>query len=191
LGVTIHFEGRLRDEAAFQRLVLQVEAFAEIKGWPAKRFQEPNVRLVRVIDGKDVDYVGPTLGIEVQPHPDSEGLRFEFDQSLFMQDFCKTQFAGLETHRDVVELLRELAPFFEVFGVFDDGELWETNDVHVLNQHLKTIDGLLADMKRQDPGGVGPIRLESGRIVDFIESDEREAPAEPKGLKRLLGFLRR
>ena len=108
-----------------------------------------------------------------------------------MQDFCKTQFAGLETHRDVVELLRELAPHFEVFDAFDDGEFWETNDVQVLNQHLKTIDGLLADMKRKDPGGLGPIRLESGRIVDFIESDEGEAPAEPKGLKRLLGYLRR
>ena len=59
-----------------------------------------------------MDYVGPTVGVQLQPHEDSEPLRLEFDCNNFCQDYCKTQFAPVHAHVALVELLRMVQPLF-------------------------------------------------------------------------------
>lgn len=188
MGVTIHFEGGLRDEEAYASLVNRVTAFAGARDWPSKPIAEPTARLTRVFEDVDREYVGATRGVEVLPHPGSEPLRFEFDDNLFVQEFCKTQFAGAEAHVEVVMLLQEVAPLFETFEVIDEGEYWETNNQDVLQSHLDQTAGMLAVMLRDDPTAEGPVRLESGRIADLVQG---ETPPEPRGLAKLFRFLRR
>jgi len=36
MGVTIHFEGQLKDEAAFQQLIELVTSVAKTEGWQAE-----------------------------------------------------------------------------------------------------------------------------------------------------------
>lgn len=169
MGVTIHFEGRLASDAAFDGLVGSVEAFARDRGWQHSRFDIPSATLARVANEQDVDYVGPTRGVVVMPHASAEPLRFEFDRTLYVQEYCKTQFAGPDTHKLIVSLLEQIAPLFISFAVFDEGEFWETHDDGILIAHIAKVDALIEQHLTENPCSVGPVRLPSGRIVDITE----------------------
>src|SRR5882757_707538 len=141
--------------------------------------------LNRVIDERSMDYLGPVKGIELLPHPNSDPFRFEFDRHLFMQQFCKTQFAGSDAHIEIIELLRKVAALFHKFDVFDEGEYWELGDRSILQAHLDTVEALIAEAMRKDPTARGPIRFENGRVIDFVsdrQPDRKQSAAAPKGL---------
>ncbi|UCI04999.1 hypothetical protein [Mesorhizobium sp. B1-1-8] len=168
MGVTIHFEGQLSSEEQYAALSQEVEAFAVTRGWPIREIEEAEMALSRVIDEREVDYLGPVIGIKVLPHPRSDPLRFEFDRHLFVQQYCKTQFAGSGAHIEIIELLRKAAPLFDKFDVFDEGEYWESGDRSILQRNLDTVEAMIAEGMRKDPTARGPIRLESGRVIDFV-----------------------
>jgi hypothetical protein len=168
MGVTIHFEGRLRSSESLDQLVKAARRAAEDLGWPSKTIEEERAHLARVLDEQDWDYVGPTSGIEFLPHEDSEPLRLEFDSDLYIQEFIKTQFAGPDIHVKVVGMIRQLESYFETLSVDDEGEYWDSNDRTLLEQHLRTCDEQLARLLRDTPGARGPVRLPSGRLADFV-----------------------
>jgi hypothetical protein len=168
MGVTIHFEGRLRDAAAYDRVLGEATGFALQHGWMADPIEEAEVTLLRVRDEKDWDYTGPTRGVELRPHDDCDPLRLEFDRDLYVQEFVKTQFAPVEIHLLVVDFLRLVAPEFEVLSVEDEGEYWETSDRAVLERHMQACRRVLDDELQKRPDHVGPVRLPSGRIVDLM-----------------------
>jgi hypothetical protein len=121
-----------------------------------------------VRDEKDWDYVGPTRGIVLYPHKDSEPLRLEFDASGFIQEYIKTQFAPTSIHITVVQLLQEIAPQFLNFSVEDEGEYWESGKLETLDGHRDACFRILDEMLANDPQLRGPVHLPSGRIVDLI-----------------------
>ena len=168
MGVTIHFEGQLRNRDRLQLVVHAAAEFARARGWPYQAIEEPEVHLARVRDEKDWDYVGPTSGIELLPHERCEPVRLEFDRDCYIQEYTKTQFAGPAVHIEVVTLLRQLAPHFTELLVEDEGEYWEGEDTAVLVRHIDTCNRVLADELRLRPGSVGPVRLPAGRWADFI-----------------------
>jgi hypothetical protein len=168
MGVTIHFEGRLKSRRDLALLVELVEGAAAKLGWPHRPISEERVHLPRLRDERDWDYVGPTTGIEVLPHERSDPLRLEFDSDLYVQEFIKTQFAGPAVHTQVVQLLRRLEPHFESLAVEDEGEFWFGGDNDVLQGHFSAFEQALAEHLRQHPDAQGPVRSESGRWVDVI-----------------------
>lgn len=168
MGVTIHFEGKLKDEASYDSCVDRVRTFAEPREWVVLDIESAVRELSRVRDEKPWDYVGSTKGIAVIPHPDSEPLRFEFDNELFVQEYIKTQFAPIDTHIDVVRLLREMQELFVVLRVEDEGEYYPADNVEQLDAHRQTIERLLMEMLAEDKTATGPVRLPSGRIADFV-----------------------
>jgi hypothetical protein len=169
MGVTVHFSGNLGSPGALDQIILQVSSFAERHGWPAWPIDEELVTLKRVINEENVDYVGPIKGIGVQPHADAEPLQFEFDRDLFLQEYCKTQFAGSETHKEVVDLLRYIQPLFADLDVYDEAEYWETGDESLLCHHIDQVDRMIIEAIKEHPGARGPVRLASGRIADIVE----------------------
>ncbi|AZO29679.1 hypothetical protein [Mesorhizobium sp. M1B.F.Ca.ET.045.04.1.1] len=172
MGVAIHFEGQLPGEREYAALLQEVEAFAVIRGWPVRKIEEVEMALTRMIDEREVDYVGQVTGIKVLPHPRSDPLRFEFDRNLFMQQYCKTQFAGSDTHIEVIELLCKVAPLFDKFDVFDEGGYWESRDRSILQRNLDTVEAMIFEAMHKDPSARGPLRLESGRVVDFVSDPQ-------------------
>ena len=168
MGVTIHFEGQLRDSADLDTLVQIVTDFANQRGWPNWPILENAKILHRVIDEEKLDYFGPTSGIGVEPDENAEPLSFEFDQHLYVQGYCKTQFAGAVAHMEVVALLRRLEPLFIELAVFDEAEYWDTGDPKRLMHHLDRVAEMIADEIRKDPTLRGPVRLPDGRILDLI-----------------------
>jgi len=168
MGITVHFEGRLRDEAAYVALVEAAARFAAHQGWGAQRFEVLNAKLSRVRDEVDWDYEGPTKGIELRAHPSSEPIRLEFDTDLYVQEYTKTQFAPPDIHMRMVALLDELAPYFQILEVIDEGEYYETRDEEVLRKHRDCCFEMLDEHLANDKSLRGPVRLPSGRIADLI-----------------------
>ncbi len=165
MGVTIHFEGRLKDAEALKRVI----DAAKRTGWKDKRIEEAHVTLERVRDEAEWDYTGPTYGIELQPHENCEPLRLEFDCDLYVQEYVKTQFAPPETHMAIVHFLKAIAPEFDALQVFDEGEYWDTGSIDVLTYHIDSCERALQEVLETNASARGPLRLPSGRIVDFLE----------------------
>ena len=169
MGVTIHFEGRLRNAEAYDAVVNTAKHFATDLGWEYEPIEENVTKLKRVKNEEDWDYEGPVKGLVLQPHQNSEPLRFEFDSDLYLQEYTKTQFAPLETHIAIVQLLKIIEPYFEKLEVFDEGEYFKTQDQSILKKHIDRCFEVLDEYLDQGDKYEGPVRLPSKRIVDVIE----------------------
>src|SRR5689334_12660576 len=125
MGVTIHFEGGLRDEKSYERVILRARAFAGQHNWKLESIDESQVTLNRIRNGEPWDYTGLTRGVVLYPHENCDPFRLEFDRNLYVQEYVKTQFAPVEVHVRVIELLRLLAPEFQAVEVEDEGDYWD------------------------------------------------------------------
>jgi hypothetical protein len=168
MGVTIHFEGQLLSPKDFDKVIVTAKLFAEKNGLEYFLFHEDNKLLERVKDEQDWNYEGPTKGIRIQPDESSDPLILEFDQDYYLQEYCKTQFADISVHILVIDLLRQIEAFFEIFSVEDEGEYWKTSDINLLQQHIDNCARVMEEIKQEDTTMNGPYRLENGRIVDLM-----------------------
>jgi hypothetical protein len=169
MGVTIHFEGHLRDQKALGLALGKVEALAQKLGWPVLHVDDAHTEMVRIVDEEDVPYVGPAKGVEVRPHPDCDPFRIVFGHDLFVQEFVKTQFAGAARHVRVTEVLREIEGYFVDLIVVDEGEFWDTLDHTILEAHIAATDEALANYMAEHPDARLKVRLPSGYIVDLMD----------------------
>lgn len=168
MGVTIHYEGVALSEAALQTVLDVVRAEANRLGWPITDMSSDDGVLERVIDEEERDYHGRVRGVVIQPHPESEPLHVLFGDDRFLQDYCKTQFAGASTHVAVVNLLRHVAPHFAELRVIDEADFWDTGDVGALQYHFASFERALANLLTEHPDARTKIRLPSGRIIDAL-----------------------
>jgi hypothetical protein len=169
VGVTIHFEGKLKDKDSLTECLGLAKRYSDERQWHFRSIDSPEVSLSRVRDEQDWNYVGPVTGIEIQPHCDSEPLRLEFDRDLNFQDWIKTQFAPIDIHVQVCELFHLLDSFFESFKIEDEGEYFETGDLPLLTKHRDSVSAVIGEYLA-NPKNYGPFRLASGRIVDLQEN---------------------
>ncbi|WP_278352432.1 hypothetical protein [Chryseobacterium gleum] len=168
MGITIHFEGRLKNEESYNTLVKKVIEFSSFQEWDYFQFENESVTLKRVKDEENVNYEGPTKGVHIQPHENSEPLIFEFDKDLYIQEFCKTQFASTEIHIKIIELLEILKEYFECLTVVDEGEYWETKNYDQLDEHWENFYIAMDRTIQENSSLRGPFKLKSGRIIDLM-----------------------
>ncbi|GAO03125.1 hypothetical protein [Anaeromyxobacter sp. PSR-1] len=165
-GVTLHYEGTARTAAAAKAVLAAAVAFARGRGWP-------------VSAGRN--------HVVLRPHARSEPIELRFEGRTLQPSSVKTQFAGVETHLAVVELLQRLDAELQSLTVEDDGGYWETGDRQALVAAFDEVDELLA-RELQKPGTSGPYRLPSGRIVDVIVGpvprEMRPLPVRRGGARR-------
>ena len=169
MGVTIHFEGQLFSSENYDKLICIAKNFAEQNHWEYFEFQEDFKLLERVKDEEEWNYEGSTKGLLLQPDLTSDPLILEFDNDLYLQEFCKTQFAGSSIHILIINLLRQIQSYFDNLIVHDEGEYWETSDTNLLKQHIDTCNCVIEEMKRENSKMSGPYRLQNGRFVDLME----------------------
>jgi hypothetical protein len=183
MGVTIHFEGTVRDEGAYEQVVHTARTFAEQNGWRWQTINASATTLRRVRNEGEYVYSGATRGIILYPHEDSEPLRLEFDRDLFVQDFIKTQFAPIGIHIKVVRLLKAIAPQFTSLIVDDEGEFWDGESVDQLARNLQACFRAIEKELLTDPNLRGAVHLPSGRIADIVScpSPSRNQPGGARG----------
>jgi hypothetical protein len=170
MGVTIHFEGKLRSADSLQVILREARDWAAAWHSEAIALDAPSKKLTRVVNETEFDYEGPVTGVQLMPHKDSEPLILEFDDQLVVQEYCKTQFAPIATHMDIVRFLRAIEPQFEWFDVFDEGGYWETGDAEVLRKAFSDFEKAKDAAIAEDPELSGPVRHSSGRIIDLMKS---------------------
>jgi hypothetical protein len=168
MGVTIHFEGRLKSKRDFDDVIAKAIGFAKRRSSEVVVLDNPNKILKRVKDEKEWDYEGPVCGIQIQPHENSDPLFLEFDEDLYIQEFCKTQFSGISNHIDIAEFLRDIQPHFYNLSVTDEGEFWETSDIKVLERKFEDFFVAFDNAMEENPKLRGPLRMDDGRIVDLM-----------------------
>jgi hypothetical protein len=171
MGVTIHFEGQLLSADHYTTVIGVAKTFAESQGWDYFLFQEESKLLQRVREEQDWDYEGATKGIKIQPDKDCDPLILEFDENLFLQEYCKTQFSDINVHTLIVQLLKIIQVHFSNFKVEDEGEYWDTSDTEVLEQHFRNCFRAIESAKQENPRLAGPFKLENGRIIDLMTQD--------------------
>lgn len=171
MGVTIHFEGQLKSDKDFNDVITKAKNFAQTNDMPFESFSEPFKKLNRVKDEQDWDYEGPTKGIKIQPDPNSDPLWLEFDKDNYIQEYCKTQFAGVDVHLKIISILKEIQTHFVELLVTDEGYYWGTYDKTQLQNALDAFFDAAEKAKAKNPKLRGPFRLEDGRIIDLIEED--------------------
>ena len=175
MGLTIHYQGQLESDAAYAAFVAAAEKFAAAQGWPAHPISETKKQMTRTLQPEDPDadeyedvYVGPTRGLYLLPHPECEPLNFEFDEHLFMQDWCKTQFAGAAVHAQIIRLLRETESLFAMLDVQDEAELWDNGDLAALEHTFAYTRGDSERTAAEMPGSSIAVLTPSGRILDVL-----------------------
>jgi hypothetical protein len=175
MGLTIHYQGQLESEQAYVSFIAEVTWFAEAHGWPLHAIAERERTMSRMLQPEDPEaeeyedvYVGPTRGVYVLPHAECEPLSFEFDTDLFMQDWCKTQFAGPVVHRAILELFRQTEPLFEMLDIQDEAEGWENPDPAHLERVFASAREAIAEAAAEMPGSSVAVLTPSGRILDIL-----------------------
>jgi hypothetical protein len=168
MGVTIHFEGQLKNEVAYQQLLEEVSSIAKAEGWSSEVIESRVTTLSRVRDEQDWDYVGPVKGIVISIAEDCDPVRLEFGRDLYVQEFAKTQFAGVQAHLKVLELLKALRAFFRDLKVEDEGEYWETGNLRGLTEHMNRAQKAIEGELEKYPHGQMKVKTPSGRIMDLV-----------------------
>lgn len=171
MGVTIHFEGKLKSDNDFDTVMVKATKFAQSNNMPYNNFSETFKKLCRIKDEHNWDYEGPTKGIKIQPNENSDPLWLEFDEDNYIQEYCKTQFAGIETHLQIISLLKEIQPHFISLQVKDEGEYWDTQDKKLLQEWLNNYFEAAENAKAKNPKLNGPYRLGEGRLIDLMEDE--------------------
>jgi len=101
-------------------------------------------------------------------HEDCEPLRLEFDQELYVSEWVKTQFAGVDTHIRLMHILRDLARFFETLAVNDEGEYWESENRETLANHIRRCNEVIAEFAEKNPRSQVKVKEPNGRLTDLI-----------------------
>lgn len=171
MGVTIHYEGQLKSISAYKIVIDRAEIFAKSNNMEYEKFDSTVKQLSRVKDEKDWDYEGPAKGIKIQPAENTDPLWIEFDENYYVQDFCKTQFADVEIHIKIIALFKELEDHFESLTIVDEGEYWETQDAEHLQNLFDNCFSAMEEAIKENNRLTGPLRIESGRIIDLMEED--------------------
>lgn len=153
MGITITYGGHLRSPADYLTVTGIGREFALRKGLVVYEMDVAQKELIRVKNGAICRYVSSVRGISFRPHPNSEPVTLQFDSDNYLWEFCKTQYAGIATHLEVLHFLREIEPYFIDFQVVDEGEFWNTGDLNVLEERFafnEAILGKLGDLLCDD-----------------------------------------
>ena len=136
MGTTIHYYGHARSDDDVDRILDIAQDYAARKEWWRRR-DVTHATLTRSFgDGELIEYEGRVRRIVMIPESACETVRLEFDDNLFTWWFTKTVGMRVESHIEIVELLRTIQPHMADLEVRDEGEYWETGDVDRLRQHL-------------------------------------------------------
>lgn len=151
MGITIHYQGRARDDGAVGRVLDAAEAFARERGWVCQRCDVED-GVVERYDMELEEFVahrGRVRGIVIVPHKECEPVMIEFTPDRRIQHFTKTQYAPFGVHVAIVELIRRVAPEFAELEVHDEAGLWETGDMEGAERKFVELYGYIKAMREK------------------------------------------
>ena len=161
MGITIHFQGKLKNTQQINSLMEELIDIADTMKWKWQSFDEDWSKPATVKSSTDkngFEITGhlPLKGIRINLHPDSEPLSIYFDKegnlttpmsvvlvnegkmkpgNLYSS--VKTQFAPPDVHISIIKLLKYLKKrYIPNLKVIDEGEYWESEDKEKLIEKM-------------------------------------------------------
>ncbi len=165
MGLSIHYSGKLKENIKLDDFIRDVKDFARKYQWRQHVF---NTDFPAKTDSKD-DYNEQIYGITLQPEG-CECVDLSFlsnrmlvnwatmpyfskfgdspDEDALYSISVKTQFAGVDTHVLIIDMLRYLSKaYFDKFTLSDEGYYWETGSRKTLEERFATYNRLLDNME--------------------------------------------
>ena len=161
MGLSIHYRGSFNAAASLQAMIEEVKDIAEIYKWKYTiyKYKFPVNCLGKSAYNKNI------YGINFTP-PNCETICLCFlsngkmSSSLHLKFYgnstnkveagylymlsVKTQYAGIETHKLIINLLKYLSEkYLNDFTVNDEGKYWETGDEKLLKDTFKSYTDLI------------------------------------------------
>ena len=161
MGITIHFQGKLKNTDLINSIKEELIDISEIMKWEWQALDEDwsKPSTAKLSRNKDVvEIVGhlPLKGVQINIHPDSEPLSLYFDvegnliEPIAMvlinegkiskensYNSVKTQFAPPDVHISIIKLLKYLKKrYIPNLKVNDEGEYWESEDKEKLIEKI-------------------------------------------------------
>lgn len=162
MGLSLHYSGKFREGASLSNMIDEVKDIVEVCKWKYTIYGEA----FPTDNHSEDSYNDSVYGISFTP-PQCETVSLCFlsnrkmsspvhvkfygktsdlqaHKYLYMLS-VKTQFAGVETHKFIIELFRYLKNqgYFETLEITDDGKYWETGDENLLQTLFKRNADLL------------------------------------------------
>ena len=178
MGITIHYNGRIRNTADIDKLTLKLELAARDLGWPFERVDERILGtadfLQLTTDEDGWSEVTASIddcwrGINILP-PECESLTIAFNRAGELMDYLpmndtghyfatpylssKTQFGIVDTHIAICNLLRLVTPYMTVWEVTDEGEYWHSGNRERLAELMGFLDDMIHNLVGQIDGEV-------------------------------------
>lgn len=168
MGLTIHYNGKLKNANDLKSLIDDVKDVAIAEKWDYFVFEEQfeNNSFSEIIDRENL------YGIMITP-PKSEPFSMSFlsngrmssilnfnvmqlgkdiNEELLYAVFTKTQYSGYENHKKLILLLDFISKrYLEDFECKDDGYYWESRDEDLLKKtfekYTNLIDGFTSSIE--------------------------------------------
>ena len=180
MGLTIHYNGRLRTKAVLPALIEEVKDIVEIYKWgyriyetqfPINRFGRKKVNnslygisfyppeceqvdLAFLSSGELISWWGYTFYIK---------SLIEKKPTLHVGNSVKTQYAGASIHKLLIHLFDHLSKkYFRQFKMIDEGQYWETRDEKLLNENFAFLSSLIEGFQSVLDGN----RIHKGEAFD-------------------------
>ncbi len=176
-GVTIHFNGQLKDPATVNDVAEAACAVAASNAWSCTTVSSPDdpaLDSITVESLRKLDEIGELSianGVVIYPGDMSEPLYLVFGKNGKLDNFIKTQFAGTDTHIAVIGVFDAVQPFFEQLEIQDEGRYWATRSREKLDEDISSVASQIATIKLQNPNAIGPIKRPDGRILDLVSRE--------------------
>jgi hypothetical protein len=161
MGITIHFQGQLKNTHLIDSSKEELNDISEIKNWEWQDLDEDwsKPSTAKLSENKDrLKIIGhlSLKGVQINIHPDSEPLSLYFDaegnltnpMSVILKNAgkistknsynsVKTQFAPPDVHISIIKLLKYLKKrYIPNLRVIDEGEYWESEDKEKLIEKI-------------------------------------------------------
>ena len=162
MGLSFHYNGTFNKNAHLSDLITEVKEVCETFKWKFEIYRKE----FPMDAGKNSSYAGEIYGISFTP-PECETVDISFLSNYKMSNFinlkfygfsdnqqdkeylymlsAKTQYAGINVHKIIIELFRHLKKqnYFSDFNLTDEGEYWETGDEKLLEIKFKRLGSLI------------------------------------------------
>ncbi|MBM4046591.1 MAG: hypothetical protein FJ279_15880 [Planctomycetes bacterium] len=160
-----------------------------------------------VVHTEEVKIADRQRGVLIWPHRESETLALVFNKEgelcRYLPDpkprryfemkslFCKTQFAPIETHIAICELLHLVQDrCFANLKVTDEGQYWETGDRDLLARNLGIISSMMEKIEAALTNPADRSRIGKtirGAVEDAAAAQGKPRPSRKQGLKVVRG----
>ena len=173
-GVTIHFDGQLPNAAAIEKVTSAACSVAKSHSWrcesvsDAKNPALDQITLNSLKEGDSTASPAAANGVIIYPAAMSEPVYLVFSGKNATHNFVKTQFAGADTHIEIIELFDTIKPLFTKLDIQDEGRYWETRNRGFLEEDMKSVAAQIEAIKLSHPNVGGPVKRPDGRILDLV-----------------------